>query len=373
MKPEPSALNDKNMDENKTNNNSRFTHLFHLINDPVVEIEIIDGRPIVRTLNPAFVDVFGYEPGEMRGRSLNHFIVPEESTDEANRFDQRTANGEYNTGVVTRMTATGPRDFLYRGVPYERDDSQYAFAIYTDITERNRQKQQLQREKEQLNVFASSISHDLRSPLQTAIGRAEMLPDDTEHKETLINSLDRIEELIADGLEMVRLGMDATDTERVSVPNLTTQCWEMLNTQDATLTIEREFAIQGDRSRIQQLFENLLGNALDHGGPAPSIRIGPLEKIQRTTRAETENAYIGFYIEDDGPGIPSHRHEEIFTPGKTFDDGTGYGLAIVQKIVDAHDWTITVRESSTGGARFEITGVTAFDSTVADASLTDTE
>lgn len=353
--------------------NGRFSHLFHLIDDPVVEIEIVDSAPIVRTLNPAFVDVFGYEPGEMLGRSLNEFIVPAESTDEANRFDQRTANGEYNTGVVTRVTATGPRDFLYRGVPYERDGGQYAFAIYTDITERNRQKQQLQREKEQLNVFASSISHDLRSPLQTAIGRAEMLPDDNDHKETLIASLDRIEELIADGLEMVRVGMEAAETERVSVPEMTTQCWEMIDARGATLTVETDFGIEADRSRVQQLFENLLGNAIEHGGPAPSIRIGPLEEIQIPTRAKSEGGYIGFYVEDDGPGIPAEKREEIFTAGKTFDNGTGYGLAIVQKIADAHDWTITVTESTTGGARFEITGVTAFDLSTADVQLVDAE
>jgi PAS domain S-box-containing protein len=348
---------------------SRFSHLFHLIGDPVVEIEILDETPIVQTVNRAFVDMFGYEPEEVIGQSLHKCIVPAEATDEAAQIDQQTASGEYTTGVVTRQTATGPRDFLYRGVPYERDGDEYAFGIYTDITDRNRQKQQLQREKEQLNVFASSISHDLRAPLQTAIGRAEMLPDDSEHKETLIASLDRIEELIGDGLELVRTGMEETETERVSVPDLTSNCWDILNTRGATLTVEGDFAIAGDRSRVQQLFENLFRNAIEHGGLSPSIRVGPLEEIHVTTRAKSESNYIGFYVEDDGPGIPSEKRDEIFAAGKTFDDGTGYGLAIVQKIVDAHDWTITVTESTADGARFEITGVTAVDPSAAETPL----
>jgi len=63
----------------------------------------------------------------------------------------------------------------------------------------------------------------------------------------------------------------------------------------------------------------------------------------------------GFYVEDDGPGIPEKNREEIFDRGVTTeDDGTGFGLAIVDVIVGAHDWSITVTDSETGGARFEI-------------------
>jgi signal transduction histidine kinase len=66
----------------------------------------------------------------------------------------------------------------------------------------------------------------------------------------------------------------------------------------------------------------------------------------------------GFYIEDDGPGIPEDAREEIFEVGySTLPDGTGFGLNIVKKIAKAHGWELTVGEGSDGGARFEITGV----------------
>ena len=74
-----------------------------------------------------------------------------------------------------------------------------------------------------------------------------------------------------------------------------------------------------------------------------TIRVGPLED--------------GFFVEDDGPGIPPAIRDRIFEPGfSTGDDGTGYGLSIVSEIADAHGWSVSATESDSGGARFEITG-----------------
>jgi signal transduction histidine kinase len=66
----------------------------------------------------------------------------------------------------------------------------------------------------------------------------------------------------------------------------------------------------------------------------------------------------GFYIEDDGPGIPEGDWQTVFDPGySTAEQGTGFGLSIVKQVVDAHDWAIEITEGTKGGARFEITGV----------------
>jgi signal transduction histidine kinase len=101
--------------------------------------------------------------------------------------------------------------------------------------------------------------------------------------------------------------------------------------------------VTADRDRLQQLLENLLRNAIQHGGDAVAIRLGPLGDRS------------GFYVEDDGDGITATERDEIFDSGySTATDGTGFGLAIVAEIVDAHGWTIGITESDTGGARFEI-------------------
>lgn len=70
------------------------------------------------------------------------------------------------------------------------------------------------------------------------------------------------------------------------------------------------------------------------------------------------NLNAGFYIEDDGCGIPKNEYDDVFTPGySNSEDGTGFGLSIVKQVVAAHGWEIRLTESATGGVRFEITGV----------------
>jgi signal transduction histidine kinase len=90
--------------------------------------------------------------------------------------------------------------------------------------------------------------------------------------------------------------------------------------------------------------ENLFRNAIEHGGEDVTIRVGGLSD--------------GFYVEDDGPGVPEDARDEVFEVGySTSPDGTGFGLNIVKEIAEAHNWEITLTEGTTGGARFEITNV----------------
>jgi signal transduction histidine kinase len=99
-----------------------------------------------------------------------------------------------------------------------------------------------------------------------------------------------------------------------------------------------------DANRLRNLFENLMRNAVEHGDSDVQIRVGDLDD--------------GFYLADDGPGIPEGIADTLFEPGQSGTDGnTGFGLAIVQEIVTAHGWTVTATESAAGGARFEIRGI----------------
>ena len=66
----------------------------------------------------------------------------------------------------------------------------------------------------------------------------------------------------------------------------------------------------------------------------------------------------GFYVEDDGPGIPAEEREDVFEAGySSARDGTGFGLSIVEQVAEAHGWNVRVTEVTEGGARFEFTGV----------------
>lgn len=135
------------------------------------------------------------------------------------------------------------------------------------------------------------------------------------------------------------------ELEDVWLSDLIARYWQNVDTAEATLHIDTTQTIRADSPRLQQLFENLIRNAVEHGGADVAVRIGDLPD--------------GFFIEDDGSGIPEETRTRVFEAGyTTADEGTGYGLQIVNEIAVAHGWEISVTESDDGGTRFEITDIT---------------
>lgn len=211
-----------------------------------------------------------------------------------------------------------------------------------------RASKRIERQRDQLEEFASVVSHDLRNPLGVVQGYLDLAEQagDPEHFDRCRNALGRMEALIDDLLVLAREGQPIGETESIDVAEIVRDCWELVPTEDATLEISDSAVFTGDWSRVQQLFENLLRNAVEHGGRDVTVRIGVLD------------GGSGIYVEDDGPGIPEEEREQIFADGySTGQEGSGFGLSIVQQIARAHTWDVRVTESATGGARFEVTGV----------------
>lgn len=205
-----------------------------------------------------------------------------------------------------------------------------------------------QRQKAQrLNEFTSVVSHDLRNPLNVAVGRLELAKaeSDNEHIEDVERALDRMDSMIHDILTLAQEGEAAVTKEPVSLEVIAEESWLNVDTRDASLTVETDLIVQADASRLRQILENLFRNAVEHGGDNVVVTVGEIEGRE------------GFFVEDSGSGIPPEERSEIFRMGYSDDpDGSGFGLSIVQDVINAHDWQIRVTESESGGARFEITG-----------------
>jgi len=121
------------------------------------------------------------------------------------------------------------------------------------------------------------------------------------------------------------------------------------------VSVPADIEIAADRDRLVQVFENLYVNAAEHNETPVTVRVGVLGDGELASDAGQRS---GFYVADDGTGIDATNHDDVFESGYTAaSGGTGFGLAIVQDIVTAHNWEITVTDSNDGGARFEITGV----------------
>lgn len=222
--------------------------------------------------------------------------------------------------------------------------------ILTDITEQKQYERQLENQNKRLEEFARVVSHDLRNPLQVAKGHLELRREDlpSDHYDTIARALGRMDDMITDLLTLAREGNTAIEIEAVHLAELITDCWTNFNHTTATLTGTVDIMIKADERRLKQLFENLFRNAIEHTHNNVTIRVGELDR--------------GFYIEDNGPGISQEDRDRVFEIGySTQPGGTGFGLGIVEQAVDAHDWELALTNSESGGARFEITGVTILD------------
>jgi signal transduction histidine kinase len=221
------------------------------------------------------------------------------------------------------------------------------------------QRSRLQQQNDRLDKFTGVVSHDLRNPLSVATGRLELATEecDSNHLDSAQRALDRMETLIDDLLTLAREGEKVTNAQPVHLATIADKCWQNVKTNQAKLMTNTDQGVQADKNRLKQVFENLFRNAIEHGREDVTVTVGGLGD--------------GFYIEDDGPGIPSDERDAIFEAGYSKStDGTGFGLSIVEQIVTAHDWHIRVTDGTDGGARFEITNV-AFVTVQGSASSAD--
>ncbi len=208
--------------------------------------------------------------------------------------------------------------------------------------ERERRRRELARQNERLDRFASVISHDLQNPINVITGYADLIEEtgDVDYLEEVTAAAERMQHMLDDMLTLAREGTALGDLESVSLETVVRNAWSSVDTGSATLETRDLEVLETDPGRLQQVFENLFRNAVEHGGRDVSVLV--------------EGTADGFAIEDDGPGIPPENREAVFEEGYTGGDGTGMGLSIVRTVVTAHGWEVSITDGEDGGARFEI-------------------
>jgi PAS domain S-box-containing protein len=341
---------------------TRFQALLENVPDPAVVVEFEDREPTIASVNDAFVETFGYDRDVAIGRNPLDFLVPPAVEEREHARKLWLTRSDESGQEVRRVTADGEiRTFLFRPVVVTRETGDVeGYGIYTDITDRKRQEQQLEHQNEQLEQFVSMVSHDLRNPLSVAEGYAELALEtasDESVRDTLEEVVDahqRMESLIEDLLSLARQGKVVGETEPVDLEACCRAAWRNVSTSEASLELDLDAVhVEADESRLRELLENCFRNSLEHA-------IDDANEDDLTVRVgvPTDGGSPGFFVEDDGRGIPESDRERIFEQGYTTnEDGTGFGLSIVESIAEAHGWRIRATESDGGGARFEITDV----------------
>ena len=296
-------------------------------------------------VNDAAVERTGYPRSDLLAMRIDDIDPTVEEADAARLDTDSYDDGMrvFETVHETRGGERFPVEVSSSIVSYRGETARLSIA--REITERKRRERRM-------DEFVSMISHDLRNPLNVARGRVKLAQDDrqSDHLDRAERAHARMEELIDDLLALAREGATATDPEPVDLDGFVRGCWRNVATGDATLRVECDRTILADRSRFRRLVENLLSNAIEHGGSGVTVTLGGLGD-------ET-----GVYIADDGPGIAAGRREEVFEVGHTTrPDGTGFGLQIVTRIAEDHGWELRLTDGVGGGACFEITGIDFVD------------
>jgi PAS domain S-box-containing protein len=231
------------------------------------------------------------------------------------------------------------------------NDRFHGYSVLTkDITSRKQYERMLERQNDRLKEFTDILSHDLRNPLNVVDGRITLYrrTGDESHLETAKQNTRRMEKLIEDLLSVARQGDVVRDPAPVDIESLVQEAQQGTLPTSASVEYERVPRVVADEDRLRQVFENLFRNAGEHAGPDVTVRVGPLSG--------------GFYVEDDGPGIPPEIASKVFDHAFTTEEnGSGFGLSVVRTIVNAHGWDVNATESESGGARFEIVGVSQFE------------
>jgi PAS domain S-box-containing protein len=344
-------------------------------------------------------DIDGDTPAATAYRTGDALLCPEldERDDGYDRGDVRTGMylpiGQYGVMSIgdTEPAAFDDTDLEIAGVLAK---------LVAGAVSRLESERAIQHRNDRLERFANIVAHDLRNPLGIARGRLELAREshDSDDLAAVARAHERMSALIDDLLTLAREGgtVTADATDPIDLAGLVRECWKHVETPAATLRVEGTRTIRADEGRLRRLLENLFRNSVEHGSTSPrsqapedsvehgstnnrtesddsvehgltddraddvTVTVGVLDDFVRSASADTTAgaSRSGFYVEDDGVGIPVERRDRVFDDGySTQPSGTGFGLSIVREIAEAHDWTVEVVDGSDGGARFEFRGI----------------
>jgi len=280
---------------------------------------------------------------------------------------QKVMSGEKVGSIETVFLAKDGRSIIVEGdasCQFEGNKPALTRGIFRDVTERKqaqqaqeRLSQQLQAEVSELEAFSYGIAHDLRSPLVSIEGFSRLLRDDMlnhdaekvqEDIRLLESGVRKMQGFLNSTLEYSRAGNLIKRTKNVSFGKIANEVITEFNGQissiGATVSLADKFPrVYADRMRIKQVLTNLIQNSIKYRDKTVPLKI---EIGHRPSEGE-----VIFFVRDNGLGIDASEAEKVFTlfyRGTANGEGSGVGLAIVKKIIEAHGGRIWVQQGQTG-------------------------
>jgi PAS domain S-box-containing protein len=345
----------------------KYSSIIANMNLGLIEVNLDDE---ILMVNQRLEAMSGYSEVELLGKRGSDILLVKEDKSVIEKENQKRIKGNSNSYEIRARRKDGEiRHWLISGAPHYNVNGKVtgSIGIHLDITElKNLEIQKenllkkLEKSNDELQEYAHVVSHDLKSPLRSINALVSWIrednldkwTEDTKHHLNMIDAtLEKMEQLISDVLEYSSVGADNSVKEPVDLNEVLCDIKMLLHIPDhIKLEIKRPFpSIHADKVKIQQLFQNLISNAIRYCDKDPGLVSLDFEETPK---------YYKFVVQDNGIGIAPEFHEKIFKIFQTLNkrkDSTGIGLSIVKKIVDLYNGDIWVESELHKGTAFHFT------------------
>ncbi len=341
-----------------------------IVDNSSLGIALTQFGKIIQT-NKAFQNLLGYTAEELIKQEVKDISLKDEYAASADSM-KRMNHGEIDSFTVNKRYLKKDGNTLWAktnvaAVRNHNGDIKYQVALIEDITEqlefekqRNRLVKNLEKSNQELNDYAHIVSHDLKSPLRSMNALISWLKEDYQEEldenaqksfDMLLKKVDKMDHLI-DGI-LKYSSIDKTDqpNKNIDLDEVVSDIIDVIHIPDhITIKLTTTLpVVQGDKFRLQQLFQNLISNAVKYNDKEKGIIKVSCKDIK---------TYWEFSVSDNGQGIPSKYHDKVFQIFQTLDDkkeSTGVGLSIVKKIIDLYEGKIWIESEEGIGTTFHFT------------------
>jgi PAS domain S-box-containing protein len=337
-----------------------FSELF---NSSPMAIVLLDSNGNVDRVNRGFEQMFGFTISELKGRSLNEFIVPHTLESEGNDL-----NSVISSDQVVRMETTRLRrddillSVIIYGVPVHFEDETIGiFGVYVDITAQKLIEEELKVRNTELDNFVYKVSHDLRAPLSSVLGLVNLAQhprnqdDPKAYLKIIGEKVNQLDHFISDVLSHSKNLKLEIKNGLIRFDEIVDTAFRNLSYMEGADQIHKEIHIKGhgfysDPWRVEEIFRNLISNAIKYRKID-----NPSHEIKIEIAIEQKEAIISF--RDNGIGISKQnlsRVFDMFYRASEQSGGSGLGLYIVKNAVEKLGGRVSVGSEPRLYTLFEI-------------------
>jgi PAS domain S-box-containing protein len=353
-------------DQKKQEERIQLLSLIAEKNINAVVIYDVEGR--IEWVNPSFERISGYTNKELVGLIPGNILQGEETNPETIEYlKNQISMGEPFNCEIINYSKTGEKYWVQvqgQALYNKKGEVVRVFAIEENITDKKLLEYQrevlaesLAKTHKELEDYAQIVSHDLKSPLRSIHSLLTWIKEDNDKEfndqtlqyfSMIENKVEKMDHLIQGILTYSKIDKEEIDKEWISTQRIVESIIEIIHIPEhIKVTIKNKLPIiHADRYRIQQLFQNIIGNAVNY--------IENESGLVEIASEEFKDHFL-FSIKDNGVGIAKEHHKKIFNTFQSYtksQESTGLGLAIVKKVVDAYHGKIWVESAVGAGATF---------------------